>query len=143
VKALNDSESWMKENNLSLDLVNIHPQFVVGRDDLITTPNDALRGTNGATPGFSAHNEDIARLQVEALHYRIPATTNGSSGIRREETNEIVARKLLDAVQSGSLLNSGSSMTVSVHLDAGETERTFGWEFQGYSMSLERGWSLS
>jgi hypothetical protein len=147
VKALNDSEQWMKDNKPSFDLVNIHPPFVVGRDDLIAAPQDALRGTNGVIlrpvlgidnqaplPGFSAHNEDIARLHVEALHPRIPAgsyqaTTNGTCGIRWEKTNEIVAREFPDAVKSGSLPSSGSSMTVLVHLDASETEMTFGWKF--------------
>jgi hypothetical protein len=92
-------------------------------------------------PGFSTHNEDIARLHVEALHPHIPAgnyqaITNGTSGIRWEETNEIVVRELPDTVQSGSLLNSGSSMTVPVHLDASETERTFGWKFQRYESQV-------
>lgn len=75
-------------------------------------------------------------MHVEALHPHIPAgnyqaITNGTSGIRWEETNEIVVREFLDTEQNGSLLNSGSSMTVPVHLDASETERTFGWKFQG------------
>jgi hypothetical protein len=39
-------------------------------------------------------------------------------------------------VQSESLLNSGSSMTVHVHLDAGETERTLEWKFQGYESQI-------
>jgi hypothetical protein len=62
-------------------------------------------------PGFSTHNEDIARLHVEALHPHIPAghyqaITNGTSGIRWEETNETVVREFLDTEQNGSLLNS-------------------------------------
>jgi hypothetical protein len=83
---------------------------VVGRDSLITTTKDVLRGINGEIlrsvlgidnqtplPGFSTHNENIAWLHVEALHPRIPAdsyqaTTNGTRYVRWEETNEIVAR---------------------------------------------------
>jgi hypothetical protein len=81
-----------------------------------------------------------------ALQPRIPAgsyqaTTNGTSGIRWGETNEIVARRFPDAVQSGSLLNSGLRMNIPVHLDASETERTCGWKVQGYGS--ERGWPLS
>jgi hypothetical protein len=47
LEALNEPDSWMKDTNISFDLVIIYPLFVVGRDDLITTPQDALRGTNG------------------------------------------------------------------------------------------------
>jgi hypothetical protein len=108
-------------------------QHYVGRDDLITTSRGASRGTNGVIlrpalginnqtplPGFSAHNDDVARLHVEALHPRIPAggyqaTTNGTSGIRWEGTNETVAREFPDDVRCGSLAKSGSSMTVLVH----------------------------
>jgi hypothetical protein len=89
-------------------------------------------------PGFSAHHGDAARLHVEALHPRIPAggyqaTTNDTSGMCFEESNEMVARKFRDAVRSGSLPSSGSNMTaaVPVHLDVSNTERGFGWKFRG------------
>jgi hypothetical protein len=45
--ALNESERWMKENKPSCDLVNIHPPFILGRDDLVMDAEDAMRGTNG------------------------------------------------------------------------------------------------
>jgi hypothetical protein len=126
-------------------------QHHVGRNDLITTSRDASRGTNGVIlchvlsinnqtplPGFSAHHDDVARLHVEALHPRIPAggyqaTTNDTSGMCFEESNEMVARKFRDAVRSGSLPSSGSNMTtaVPVHLDVSNTERGFGWKFRG------------
>lgn len=155
VKALNESERWMRENKPSFDLVNIHPPFVLGRDDLVTNAEDAMRGTNGVIlrpalgkansnplPGCSAHNEDIARLHVEALEARIPAgsyqaATNGAEGIRWEEVNEIVRRLFPEAVQEGLLPNSGGSKTLACHLDVSETERTFGWKFQGFVRQVE------
>jgi nucleoside-diphosphate-sugar epimerase len=127
VKALNDSEQWMRDNSPSFDLVNIHPPFVLGRDDLVLNHEDAMRGTNGVVlrpalgssnplplPGCSAHNEDIARLHVEALQAEIPAgsyqiATNGIEGIRWEEVNDIVHRAFSEAVCSGLLPNSGLS----------------------------------
>jgi hypothetical protein len=105
---------------------------VIGRDDLITTPKDTLRGTNGVIfrpvlgvdnqtplPGFSAHNDDIARLHVEALHSCIPA------GSHQATTNSTSRKNQRDAVRSESLPNSGSSMTfpVPVHLDVSKNHR--------------------
>jgi len=62
------------------------------------------------------------------------ATTNGTSGIRLEETNEIVVPRSPDAMRSESLPNSGSSMTATVpfRLNVSNTERGFGWKFQGF-----------
>ena len=155
VKALNESERWMRENEPSFDLVNIHPPFVLGRDDLVTSAEDAVRGTNGVIlrpalgranasplPGCSAHNEDIARLHVEALHARIPAgsyqaATNGADGIRWEEVNEIVGRLFPEAVQEGLLPNSGRSKTLACHSNMSKTEKTFGWTFQGFERQVE------
>jgi nucleoside-diphosphate-sugar epimerase len=155
VKALNESERWMRDNNPSFDLVNIHPPFVLGRDDLVMNAEDAMRGTNGVIlrpalgkanpnplPECSAHNEDIARLHVEALEARIPAgsyqaATNGTEGIRWEEVNEIVRRLFPEVVQEGLLPNSGRSKTLACHLDVRKTEETFGWKFQGLDRQVE------
>jgi nucleoside-diphosphate-sugar epimerase len=155
VKALNESERWMRENEPSFDLVNIHPPFVLGRNDLVTNAEDAMRGTNGVIlrpalgkanpnplPGCSAHLEDIARLHVEALQARIPAgsyqaATNGAEGIRWERVNEIVQQLFPEAVQEGVLPNSGGSKTSACHLDVSKTEETFGWKFQGFERQVE------
>lgn len=155
VKALNESERWMRENKPTFDLVNIHPPFVLGRDDLVTNAEDAMRGTNGVIlrpvlgkanpyplPGCSAHTEDIARLHVDALQARIPAgsyqaATNGTDGIRWEEITGIVRRLFHEAVQEGVLPNSGGSKTLACHLDVSKTEETFGWKFQGFERQVE------
>lgn len=155
VKALNDSEQWMRDNNPSFDLVNIHPPFVIGRDELVVNAEDAMRGTNGVIlrpalgkanpsplPGCSAHNKDIARLHVEALQSRIPAGsyqagTNGTDGIRWEEITLIVRRSFPEAVQKGILPSSGESKTLACHLDVSKTEETFGWKFQGFEAQVE------
>jgi len=155
VKALNESERWMRENEPSFDLVNIHPPFVLGRDDLVTNAEDAMRGTNGVIlrpalgkanpnplPGCSAHLEDIARLHVEALQARIPAgsyqaATNSAEGIRWEEVNEIVQQLFPEAVREVVLPNSGGSKTLACHLDVSKTEETFGWKFQGFGKQVE------
>ena len=98
-----------------------------------------MRGTNGvilrpalgkANPnpmrGCSAHNEDIARLHVEALQARIPAgsyqaTINGVEGIRWEEVTGIMMRLFPKAVQEGVLPNLGRSKTLAYHLDISKT----------------------
>jgi nucleoside-diphosphate-sugar epimerase len=158
-KALNDAEAWVAEKKPSFDLVHIHPSFVEGRDDLALTPEAAIAGTNavllavvlgkkaeGPLPGTTVHNEDVARLHVEALRPEIPAgsyvahsnSPHGTlSGTRWEEANEIVTRLFPDAIEKGLIRNDGEQKSSLDHIDASKTEKTFGWKLQTYEKQVE------
>ena len=43
VRALDESERWMRRNEPPFDLVNTHPPFVLGRDDFVTSTEDAMQ----------------------------------------------------------------------------------------------------
>jgi nucleoside-diphosphate-sugar epimerase len=158
-QSLNEVESWMATKKPSFDLVTIHPSFVEGRDDLALTAQSTITGTNavllgsalGKTaphpmPGATVHNEDVARLHVEALRPDIPAgsyvahsnTPAGTfTGTRWEETNQIIARLFPDAVKKGLFPNNGVQQSSPVHIDASKTEKAFGWKFQSYEKQVE------
>ncbi|KIW01429.1 uncharacterized protein PV09_07189 [Verruconis gallopava] len=155
VASLNESEAWYQQQKPHFDLVYIHPSFIEGRDALVKTPEQAMVGTNGVilrvvlgnvaaapAPGNSVHNDDVARLHVEALHKeRIPAGSYIASsnsprgtldGTRWETINEIVAKHFPEQVQSGILKNNGLQKTIKSEFDISKTEKTFGWSFQEF-----------
>jgi nucleoside-diphosphate-sugar epimerase len=158
-KSLNEAEAWLAEKKPSFDVVFIHPSFVEGRDDLALTAEATIAGTNAvmlgvalgkkfpqAMPGCTVHNEDVARLHVEALKPSIPAgsyvahsnTPSGSlDGTRWNETKEIIARLFPDAVKKGLIPNNGELDSVAEHIDASKTEKTFGWKLQSYEKQVE------
>jgi len=97
-------------------------------------------------PGVTVHNEDVARLHVEALKPSIPAgsyVAHSNSplgtldGTRWEDTTEIIARLFPDAVKKGLIPNNGEQASTLNHVDASKTEKTFGWKFQTYEKQVE------
>lgn len=153
--ALNESEAWIKNNKPSFDLVNIHPSFVEGRNDLATSSKAAVSGTNAVvlgpvlgtknpqpTPGTSVHVEDIARLHVEALKSSVPAgsyigASEGLAGTQWEKTNEIVARNFPEAIKKGLIPNDGHFPSLVNHIDASKTEKVFGWKLQNFESQVK------
>jgi nucleoside-diphosphate-sugar epimerase len=152
VHALNEGDKWVKENNPSFDVVTIHPSFIEGRNDLVQTAQGAFEGTNafilgiavgkessGQTlPGVTVHNDDVARLHVEALNPKIPAGSYNANwnaddtvvGTHWEDVNEIIAKTFPEAVKSGLLPNKGGINSFRQRFDSRKTEETFGWKLQ-------------
>jgi nucleoside-diphosphate-sugar epimerase len=158
--ALNEAEAWIAEHKPQFDLVFIQPSFIEGRDALVKTEEEAMAGTNGAIlrvvrgvvapfafPGNTVHNDDVARLHVEALDQtRIPAgsylassnTPHGTLGGTRWETiNEIVAQNFPEQVKSGLLKNTGLQPSVKNDFDISKTEKTFGWKLQDFDSQVK------
>lgn len=48
VQAFNATLKFMEDVNPAFSIVHVHPTFVVGKDELVTDPEDMTRGTNGA-----------------------------------------------------------------------------------------------
>jgi nucleoside-diphosphate-sugar epimerase len=158
--SLNEAEAWMTEAKPHFDVVFIHPSFIEGRGALVKTPEEAMVGTNGAIlrvvlgvnapfayPGNTVHNDDVARLHVEALNkVRIPAgsyiassnTPHGSlDGTRWETINEIVAKNFPAEVSNGVLKNTGLQPSVKNPFSVSKTEKTFGWHFQEFDAQVK------
>lgn len=157
--ALNEAEAWVAKEKPSFDIVHIHPSFVEGRDDLAQTAEATITGTNalllnlalgkkaaGPAPGATVHNEDVARLHVEALKPEIPAgsyiahsnnphgTLNGTNW---QDASEIIGRLFPEAVKKGLVSVTGEQKSIVDHVDASKTERVFGWKLQSYEKQVE------
>jgi nucleoside-diphosphate-sugar epimerase len=152
VAALNEAEKWTQESNPSFDVVYIHPGFIEGRNDLVQTAQGTFEGTNafilgiaagkeptGRTlPGSTVHNDDVARLHVEALQSKIPSGSYMASwnaddnidGSKWEDVPGYVAKNFEKEVQSGLLPNRGTMNSQRQRFDSRKTEKVFGWKLQ-------------
>jgi nucleoside-diphosphate-sugar epimerase len=152
VNSLNAAESWIKANNPHFDLVKIHPSFLEGRNELILKPEDAFSGTNAlmlavATgnefpkpmSSSTVHNDDAARLHVEALKSSIPAGSYVANGplMSWSELPGLVVELFPEAVKDGRLSDKGNMVGVASHFDTKKTEETFGWKFQDFKSQVK------
>jgi len=151
VASLQAAETWMSTNRPVFDVVYLHPSFVEGRNDLATNVRGALTGTNalilgialgkkfGTYAGATVHNEDVARVHVQALNPEIPGNTSYilSQATRWNDAKEIVRRAFPEAMQRRTLPNSGSTTTHELAVDASLTERTFGFTHLGYEEQVK------
>ena len=158
--ALNEAEAWMVKTKPHFDLVHIHPSVIEGRNELVRTKEEAMVGTNGIIlraitgvkaqfplPGVTVHNDDVARLHVEALLVdKIPAgsyiansnTPYGTlNGTQWETVNEIVARNFPEAIEEGMFSNDGFQPSIHLKFSNEKTEKTFGWKLQGFEAQVK------
>lgn len=152
IKSLNESEAWMKSNNPHFDLVNIHPSFVMGRNDLSLTLEAMFHGSNrmmlnvvkekefkSAIQGSTVHNDDVARLHVESLQQsKIPAGSYIATGpaSRWEDIPTIVRKLYPNAVEDGALQDNAKVVTIPSNFGSKKTEETFGWKLQGFDAQV-------
>jgi nucleoside-diphosphate-sugar epimerase len=152
VASLLEAEKWLAANKPAFDVVFVHPSFIEGRDELATTRDQVNSGTNkfiilpaiGVSnplplPGCVVHNDDVARVHVEALDRKIPAGSYIASynpqgrtdGAKWEDINQYVSEYFAEEIKAGLLSNSGKQRSVENNLETAKTESTFGWNFQG------------
>ncbi|KAH5177984.1 hypothetical protein HBH68_184670 [Parastagonospora nodorum] len=150
IAALNETEAWMKreKGNISFDVVNIFPSFVLGRDELATSPTEALKGTNLLVlgpvlgekvdlplVGSSVDVRDVALAHVKALDPKVPGnqgyllTAGGLEGRPLEDVFEIVARNFPDAVKAGVLPNNARIASKPRKFDAAASEKALGMKY--------------
>ncbi|KAH0543133.1 hypothetical protein FGG08_002559, partial [Glutinoglossum americanum] len=151
VAALQEAEAWMARERPEFEVVYLHPSFVEGRNDLAMNTREAMKGTNaivlgivlgqklGSNASASVHNEDVARVHVQALNPEIPGNTSYilNQKARWEDVKSIVQREFPDAVQKRLLPNNGSAETHEVTIDASLTEDTFGFTHLGFEEQVK------
>lgn len=154
-QALNAAEKWKATHNPRFSLVHIHPGFVIGRDELVTSFADFKRGTNivalanvlgtknaGPSSSTAVHLDDVARAHVEALDSRVPdgqsliLASEGLNGNDYDEALEVVAKTFPKAVKKGIFPNNGNTLTHRTPFDKTETLKILGWEFKSFSEAV-------
>jgi hypothetical protein len=126
---------------------------VLGRDDLVTSAADIVKGTNAMvlgpllgkssadpSPGSSVHLDDVAEIHVRALQHNIPgntnyiATANAPTGIQWADALALVKREFADACEKGLFTVNGAEEPKTLPSSVGSslTEKTFGIKFKGF-----------
>ncbi|KAI1378644.1 hypothetical protein F4677DRAFT_373821 [Hypoxylon crocopeplum] len=160
-KSFNEAEAWVRRERPAFDVVNVHPSFVMGRDDVHPTPSKLRSvGTNqyilgvalgvaadAPVPGSTAHVDDVARVHVDALRADVPGNTSyvvhsnnptGSlNGTDWADVVGIVARHFPDAVARGVLPNNGHLPRIPAKIDASKTEKTFGFTHLSFEQQVK------
>ena len=152
VKALLAIDDFFAKNKMEFDHINIMPSYVLGKNELTTTPEDITHSSNRMLmglvlghdgpmpiPGSVVWLDDVARIHVEALNREkiaggqsFDAVGSGIEGIQWNDYQDIVKRHFPEAVQDGRLPNSGKQVTRVVRVDAQKTEKAFGMKFRGF-----------
>jgi len=153
--ALNETEKWIKQEKPSFDVVNIFPSFILGADELVTDPKDAMNGTNYTVlkptlgldasycPGCSIHVLDVAEAHVKALDASVPGnrgyvlSSEGLAGTNWTKSFDIVKRKFPDAVEKGLLPNNGTIVPVPIQIDERSSEKLLGMKYKGFEAQVE------
>ena len=133
------------------------PSFVVGKHELLTTPDDIIgpktsnsvplapifaEGTPFPFPGCTVHIDDVASVHIAALDSKIEGnqdfilTAGGIDGIQFDDAKEIVRRRFPDAVEKGLLPLQGSSATKEAKIDGSKAERVFGLKYQSFEEQI-------
>ncbi|KAF2492673.1 NAD dependent epimerase/dehydratase [Lophium mytilinum] len=151
VAALQEAEAWIKREKPSFDVIHLHPAFIEGRNDLATTPREAMKGTNavvlgialgkdfGGFAGATVHNDDVARVHVQSLLPQIPGNRSYilSQQTRWDDAKDIIKRAFPDAVAKRRLPNCGSAHNIDIKFDSSLTERTFGFKHIGFEEQVK------
>lgn len=144
--SLDATEKFLAEKKPHFTIINLHPGYVIGRNELVTKPEELLAGSNavalgvvlGAVKGtkreaFTTPITDLARIHVEALgdkvvgsqSFLLPAGKDGDKMVFNE-VNEIAKTYFADAVAEGILNPVGSTEAVYQELDKSTTTTAFG-----------------
>ncbi|KAF2270983.1 NAD(P)-binding protein [Lojkania enalia] len=151
VKAFNDTEEWVKREKPGFDVINIHPSFIIGANELATTPEEAFMGTNslalgllvgkdiGSVPGGSNHLLDTALAHVKALDSKVPGNTSyivSAAAHQWESAWEIFEREFPEAAKSGNFTK-GNVVTTPMRFDTKKSEEILGMKYMGYEEQVK------
>jgi nucleoside-diphosphate-sugar epimerase len=152
VRALHETEEYVKNEKPQFDVVHILPSFVLGPDELATTPEAAIRGSNavvlgplvtgqnrGPTPGGVVHVGDVAIMHIKALDSnKVPgnqtyiANADGHNGIKWEDISAIAEKVCKEEVESGKFKTKDVFSTLQIKIDSGNVEEVFDFKFRSF-----------
>ncbi|KAL1965833.1 hypothetical protein VTN77DRAFT_5154 [Rasamsonia byssochlamydoides] len=156
VLAFQATEAFINEKKPAFDVINIHPGYIVGRDETVTEAKDITKGTNGLAFGqlfgkpapfpvasTVVHLDDVARLHVDSLDPAIAgnqsflASCQGPEGPNWSDALDIVKRRYPKEVAEGVFkVDGGAVQTARVLVDSSYTEKTFGFTFKTYEEQI-------
>ncbi|KAJ4389027.1 hypothetical protein N0V93_006489 [Gnomoniopsis smithogilvyi] len=153
IAALEAAESWYERERPAFDVIHLHPSFVLGRNDMVQTAADCMKGTNamvlamllgrtfGSFAGATVHVDDVAKCHVAAaIDVRgVPGNASYilSQASRWNDAKRMAAFSFPKAMQSRVLVQTGSVDTIEVEFDTSLTQDTFDLRFQSFKSQVK------
>jgi nucleoside-diphosphate-sugar epimerase len=155
ILAYNRTIEFIEKEKPKFTVVNVMPSFVIGKNELATTPQAVNAGSNSIAmnalvgiqspvgmPGVAVHIDDVAKIHIAALDPKIEgnrnfgANCNGTEGIEWDSAIETVKRHFPKAVESGIFPLGGSQKSIRLQFDASETEKVLGFKFKSFEEQI-------
>ncbi|KEF60007.1 uncharacterized protein A1O9_04856 [Exophiala aquamarina CBS 119918] len=151
ILAYNRTREFIAKEKPSFTVVNIMPTFVIGKNELATTPEAAREGSNQMAmgpllgskqeygpPAAACHLDDVAFVHIAALNPKIEGNQNfginfnGAKGIVWDDAVDIVKKHFPEAVEKGIFPLGGSQPSVALPFDASRTEEVFNFKYKNF-----------
>lgn len=148
IAAHNTVDRFIEEKKPHFSIINIMPGYVIGKNELATTPEEIDGGSNAAmlTPILGrqgpptmlcvVHVDDVAFLHVASLDPKVEGNRNFGANYDYKSSfvwnhaNSIVEKHFPEAVKNGTLPLGGSAEVIPVPFDGSESERVFNFKFK-------------
>lgn len=143
VAALNASEAWMEEHRPAFDLISTVPAWIWGHDELSTTAESLLSGSNsvlleylrGRKSEMPTDTNFVSVNDVAAAHIRaLSPSISGKRGyflgraVLMEDARVVAKKAFPEAFANGVFSETGIQPTVSIPTDVSEGEIMLGRE---------------
>ncbi|KAL8757617.1 MAG: hypothetical protein Q9199_002094 [Rusavskia elegans] len=157
VLAYRATQDFLRTIKPHFTIINIMPSFVVGKHELLTTPDDIIspKTSNGVPlapifgeglpfpiPGDTVHIDDVAKVHIAALEPQIDGnqafilTAGGIEGIQWNDAKQIVRKRFPNAVEKGLLPCQGSTETKVMKVDGSKAQRVFGFKYKDFEEQI-------
>ena len=147
--------NFMEEAKRTFDVVHILPSFVLGRNELFTSPAEYFSSSNAplmslllgnkseqAVVGATVHIDDVGYMHVKSLDLIVPAGTyiansDGYAGSVWQNGVRAAAEAFPEAVAQGILKTDGVQPTLRFRVDTSLTEKTLDFKFQTFDSQVK------
>lgn len=152
IAALHAAENWYERERPAFDMIHLHPSFVLGRNDMAKTLAECMKGTNamvlamllgrtfGPFSGASVHVDDVAKCHVAAATdvRGVPGNASYilSQDSRWNDAKRTAAWSFPQAIQSKTLVQTGSVDTIEIDFDTSLSQDTFGLRFLSFKTQV-------
>jgi nucleoside-diphosphate-sugar epimerase len=152
--AYNRSREFIANEKPHFTVVNIMPTFVIGPNELATTKEAVLSGSNGIAlgllfgkgnpagmPAATVHVDDVAYLHIASLDPKVEGNKNFGAnydvkGVKWDDINDIVKKHFPTEVEKGVFPLGSSQPSGPLPMDASSTEKYFDFKFKDFETQI-------
>ena len=152
--AYNRTRDFITKEQPKFTIINVMPTFVVGRNELATTAEAVMSGSNAVAlgllfgaqnpngmPAATVHVDDVAFVHVAALDPKIQGNKNfgtnySTSGVTWDDALDIVRKHFPKEVGSGVFPLGGSQKSLPMPFDASSMEKVFDFKYKDFESQI-------